>query len=71
LIPTVAEGTVALYFEEETLVRWTVIEPDWLAGLRNGGGSSGYTHSDLFPSFPTKDSRHHDRGHKHHHGHGC
>ena len=73
-IPTVAEGTVVLYFEEENLVRWAVIEPDWLARYFSGNGSSGYTYRDPFPStmpFPTKDSTHHDRGHKHHHGHGC
>ena len=72
-IPTVAEGTVVLHFEEENLVRWAVIEPDWLARF-SGNGSSGYTYQDPFPSTTfdqpsRKDIRHHDRGHKHHHGH--
>jgi hypothetical protein len=59
----VIRQSVVLHFEGGELVRWEVIEPVPVA-------YSGY--SDPFPStmtFPTKDSRHHDKGHKHHHGH--
>ena len=64
-LPVVGKGEVLLHFEEEKLVRWDVIEPVPPAV------SSGYTYQDPFPSttFPTKDSIHHDAGHKHHHGH--
>ena len=63
-LPVVGKGKVVLHFEEEKLVRWDVIEPVPVV-------SSGYTYHDPFPSmtFPTKDSIHHDAGHKHHHGH--
>ena len=65
VIPTVGEGTVVLHFEAEKLVRWEVIEPVPVV-------YSGSTYHDPFPStmtFSTKDSRHHAKGHKHHHGH--
>ena len=63
-LPVVGKGKVVLHFEEEKLVCWDVIEPVPVV-------SSGYTYHDPFPSmtFPTKDSIHHDAGHKHHHGH--
>ncbi len=66
-IPTVEEGEVVLHFEDERLARWEVIEPVPVV-------SSGYTYQDPFPSttlFPTRDIKHHKKGHKHHHGHGC
>jgi hypothetical protein len=56
---------VVLQFDEEKLVRWEVIEPVPVV-------YSGSTYQDMFPStmtFPTKDWRHHAKGHKHHHGH--
>lgn len=63
VIPVVGKGKVRLRFEEEKLVGWDVINPPAV--------SSGYTYQDPFPSttFRTKDSIHHDAGHKHHHGH--
>ena len=67
-IPTVEEKPVVLHFEAEKLVRWEVLAPVPVV-------SSGYTYRDPFPStmtFPSKhDINHHQRGHKHHHGHGC
>ena len=59
----VSRAPVVLQFEGEKLVRWEVL-PD----IRDSG--SGYQNP--FPSmmpFPTKDSIHHAKGHKHHHGH--
>ena len=64
----VEEKPVVLHFEAEKLVRWEVLAPVPVV-------SSGYTYRDPFPStmtFPSKhDIKHHQRGHKHHHGHGC
>ena len=53
---------VVLHFEQEKLVRWEVIEPDY----PSGGGTWN-----SFNSMGLMDSSHHSMGHTHHHGHGC
>jgi len=62
----VIKKDVFLHFDEEKLVQWQVTEPFPAV-------SSGY-YDPAFPSttmtFPSKDARHHAKGHKHHHP-GC
>ena len=65
LMPTVEEGQVVLHFEDERLARWEVIEPVPVV-------SSGYVPLGAsFQGFQGIDMQHHQKGHKHHHGHGC
>ena len=64
----VIKGDVFLHFNDGKLWRWQVTEPPPAV-------SSGIW-DDPFPSptfsFPSKkDIKHHKKGHKHHHGHGC
>jgi hypothetical protein len=63
----ISRAPVVLQFEEEKLAQWEVL-PDIRDSLNTG---SSYYYPDPFPTmtFPTKDSIHHKKGHKHHHGH--
>ena len=56
-----AGNRVVLYFEDERLAHWEVIEP-----IHSSGGVT----FDSFNSMGSMDSSHHSKGHTHHH-HGC
>ena len=80
----VSRAPVVLQFEGEKLVRWEVL-PDIRDSFDTGSGYSEYaSQQSLFGWMKQqqqqrdwdyqqriKDLKHHKKGHKHHHGHGC
>ena len=66
----VERNAVVLYFEQEQLTRWEVIKPSYSYSGGYDPCTFGAGVNSCFPTtFPTKDSKHHAKGHKHHHGH--
>ena len=64
----IAKKEVELLFEGNELVSWET------RSAPSVPSTGTYFYQSPYPStmtFPSKDSAHHAKGHKHHHGHGC
>ena len=64
----VEKHEVDLLFEGNKLVSWET------RPAPSAPKTGAYSYQNPFPStmtYPSKDTQHHRKGHKHHHGHGC